>query len=128
VLRLSMVAVLIALAGCAVTGQVAMIAPNGEVFRGTATSALAWDNTAMLVWDKFTVRDDFVVRGGAIECRGEFDPMPGTSTALVNLGCSDGRSGTGRLFRDNAASGSGTIQMNDGSETRLIYGDAAWGI
>jgi hypothetical protein len=118
--RLLLLAATIALAGCTVKEPVAVIAPDGEILRGTASS--------MFVYDEFTVREDFAVRGGALECRGLFDPALGSPTVSITVGCSDGRSGLGRAFPDNAASGSGKIRLNDGSEASFVYGEAARGI
>jgi|SRR5260221_4047126 len=118
--RLLLLAATIALAGCTVKEPVAVIAPDGEILRGTASS--------MFVYEEFAVRDDFAVRGRALECRGLFDRALENPTVSITAGCSDGRSGLGRAFRDNAASGSGKIQLNDGSEARFLYGEAARGI
>jgi hypothetical protein len=118
--RLPILAVTVGLAGCTVGGPVAVIASDGEILRGTASSTL--------VGEEFAVRDEFAVRGRALECRGLFDPALGSPIASITIGCSDGRSGTGRAYRANAASGSGKIQMNDGSEASFVYGDAASGI
>ena len=110
-----------ALAGCTVLGPVAVIAPNGDILRGTATSNWTGD-----WW--LTTQDEFAVRGGMLECRGQSDPALGNPAVTITLGCSDSRSGIGRAVRENAVSGRGTIQMNDGGQATFVYGEAARGI
>src|SRR4051812_24972491 len=109
--RLSILATAVALAGCTVSGPVAVVASDGELLRGTATS--------ILVANELSGGEKFAVRGRARECRGQSDPALGSPAVSIIIGCSDGRSGIGRAFRENAVSGSGKIQMNDGSEASV---------
>ena len=103
-----------------VLGPVAVAMPDGEILRGTATS--------VLVGQEFATADEFAVRGGLLECRGRSDAELGNPVISVIVGCSDGRSGVGRVVRDNAVSSTGTIRMNDGTAASFLYGEAARGI
>lgn len=108
-----------------VLGPVAVTMPDGEILRGTASSVLAGP---ILLGEKLATADEFAVRGGMLECRGRSDSELGNAAVSVMLGCSDGRSGVGRVVRENEVSGSGNIHMNDGSEASFLYGEAASGI
>ena len=103
-----------------VLGPVAMIMPSGGILRGTAASVLAGY--------EFATADEFAVRGGMLECRGRSDTELRNPVASIIIGCSDGRSGIGRVVRENIASGSGKIHMSDGTEASFVYGEAASGI
>jgi hypothetical protein len=103
-----------------VSGPVAMIMPSGEILRGTAAS--------VLVGYEFATADEFAVRGGMLECRGRSDMELGNPVVSITIGCSDGRSGIGRVVRENIASSSGKLHMSDGTEASFVYGDAARGI
>ena len=108
-----------------VLGPVAVRMPNGEILRGTATSVLA---APIVLGQEVATADEFAVRGGMLECRGRSDAELGNAAVSLMLGCSDGRSGIGRMVRDHAVSGSGKIRMNDGAEAVFLYGEAARGI
>lgn len=107
-----------------VLGPVAMTMPEGQILRGTATSVLA----RPIALGGLGTADEFAVRGGMLECRGRSDAELGSPAVLVTLGCSDGRSGAGRVVRDNPVSSSGRIRMNDGTEATFLYGEVASGI
>jgi hypothetical protein len=88
--------------------------------RGTAASVLfGYD---------FGTADEFAVRGGMLECRGRSDTELGHPILSITIVCSDGRSGTGRVVRENIACSSGRLDIGDGTQASFVYGDAARGI
>lgn len=114
-MRRGVCAVLAALsaAGCSITSPVAVIASNGEVFRGEATATV--------------VGGTFKASNGRASCEGTFDSTTPTATVSFAIVCTDGRRGIGRALRDTSMSGSGTITMSDGSTARFVFGETAKG-
>ena len=106
------------LAACSVSVPVAVITSSGDVLHGV--------NNASLSTGEFDVSGN--VRGKPITCHGSYDPSAHGPTISVTTTCSDGRKGIGRAVRDSLTSGSGKIQMNDGTEALFVYGAAAGGI
>ena len=102
------------LTGCAVIEPVAVIASNGEVMKGVAT--------ASPLGGSFTVAD------ARATCSGTYDALTQSPTVSFAAKCSDGRTGVGGALRDSAISGSGTMQMSDGTTARFVYGPGAAGL
>lgn len=108
---LSVIAAFLACSGC-VTSPVAVVAPTGEVLKGSATGYLTGGT--------------FEVTDGTLTCSGNYNPATGRPTVEVAVVCSDGRKGIGVADRGpDGLSGSGVINLNDGSVVRFIYGSAA---
>lgn len=103
-----------ALSGCGITVPVAVMHSSGEVMRGQATAS-------MLMGSTFTVSDDRAT------CTGTFDGVTVARTVSFAAHCTDGRTGLGSALRDTPASGSGTMQMSDGTTARFVFGDGAAG-
>ena len=99
------------LSACAITAPVAVVSSSGEVLKGTATSSLT--------------SGTFEVTNGRLNCTGTYDPSPGSKLVSVAVKCSDGRSGVGRAIRDMELSGSGIVNMNDGTKATFIFGQGA---
>jgi hypothetical protein len=108
------------LAGCvtSLTLPVAVITPTGDVLRG--------ENHVTLSKGEFTVTG--IVSGKPLQCYGTYDPLAQGPTISIAATCSDGRKGIGRALRDSATSGSGKIELNDGTVATFVYGAAASGI
>jgi hypothetical protein len=100
-----------ALASCSVTVPVAVIGSGGEVMRGTTTASLSGGT--------------FEATNERAKCTGTYDSLSAVRTVSFAVRCSDGRVGVGRAVRDTDVSGSGTIQMNDGTIARFVFGPSA---
>lgn len=100
-----------ALQACAVTVPVAVIGSRGEVLKGASTTRLT--------------EGTFQASNATLSCSGTYDPQAGGRHVSVAVKCSDGRAGVGTAFRDTGSSGSGVINMNDGSKATFIFGSGA---
>jgi hypothetical protein len=107
--------VLMTLAACSGPAPVVMLTPGGQLLRGS---------TAMPTVGPV----DFTASDGALTCSGELQPAIMSRIVSITSTCTDGHTGTGRVERDGPLSGSGWIQMNDGSYASFAYGAAAPGI
>jgi hypothetical protein len=99
------------LSACSITAPVAVVRSKGEVLKGTATSTLT--------------SGTFEVTNGQLNCAGNYDPSSGSRSVSLAVKCSDGRAGVGQAIRDTAVSGSGIVNMNDGTKATFIFGQGA---
>jgi hypothetical protein len=102
----------LALAGCALTEPVAVISSNGETMKGTATAQSLGPST-------------FTVTNARATCTGTYDAITPSPTVSFVTKCTDGRTGVGSAVRDSDISGSGTMQMSDGTTARFVFGPGA---
>lgn len=100
-----------AMGGCSVTVPVAVVANSGEIMRGNATAS--WIEGG-----------SFQASNERASCAGTYDANPAATVSFA-VRCTDGRTGVGQALRDNPTSGSGTIQMSDGTTARFVFGPAA---
>ncbi len=101
------------LSACEITQPVAVIGPNGEIFKGSATASLAEGGK-------------FSATNGKITCAGTYDALSSSTTVSFPVICTDGRKGLGTATRDaSGVTGSGTIKMNDGSDWTFVFGPVA---
>ena len=99
------------LSACSITAPVAVVSSKGEVLKGTASSSL--------------ISGTFEVTNGSLNCAGTYDPSPGSRLVSLAVKCSDGRAGVGQAIRDTSVSGSGIVNMNDGTKATFIFGQGA---
>jgi hypothetical protein len=111
-MRWIVVCAALALGGCSVTAPVAIVTSRGETLKGSATSDLFAGGS-------------FEAENARVRCTGKYDISSGSRTVSIAARCTDGSSGVGRAIRDTATSGSGKIQMNDGTEAMFVFGAAA---
>lgn len=99
------------LAACAVTVPVAVIAPKGQILRGTATAGLT---------GAFSVTD------GKLTCGGSYNSLDMSPTISVPVLCNDGRKGILMATRNgDGLSGAGHVKFTDGTDADFIFGSAA---
>lgn len=101
------------LAGCAVTVPVAVIAPKGQILRGTATAAMTGSGT-------------FSVTDGNLSCAGSYNSFDASPTISMPVQCNDGRKGIITATRNgDGLSGAGRVRLSDGTEGDFIFGSMA---
>jgi len=76
--------------------------------------------------DPFTAY--FRVAAGTQACRGSYNAYLGSEEAIFDVSCDDGREGTADLILDQSGrNGVGTVEFDDGSSARLVFGHATAG-
>lgn len=99
-------------AGCSVTEPVVVIAPNGQMLRGTTHANL--------------LHGSFQVTDGTLTCGGSYSSLSMETTINIPVLCSDGRKGFVIANRDSTGrSGQGTVHLTDGMQATFIFGPAA---
>lgn len=96
-----------------ITLPVAVIGPNGDVYRGTTTARLTGEGT-------------FEASKGNVRCAGTYDSLSTSPTISFPVQCSNGLKGLGTAVREaSGMAGSGNIRMSDGTDWRFVFGKAA---
>ncbi|MEM1373067.1 MAG: hypothetical protein AAGF78_01655 [Pseudomonadota bacterium] len=101
-----------ALTGCDVSYPVAVVGPEGGVFRGFAT-------------DTVLAGGQFSATNGQVSCSGRYARQVDVRQVSFPVRCSNGLTGLGRAQFESGASGSGTVFMADGSEWQFLFGPRA---
>jgi len=66
----------------------------------------------------------FDMKSAGVNCKGSYDPADFAKRLRMTFTCSDGRTGSADVVRDNdAKGGSGTVTFSDGISGTLSYGD-----
>lgn len=104
----------LSLSACAdITAPVAVIGPNGDIYRGTTTASWSGEGT-------------FEASRGNVRCAGTYDPFNPSPTISFQVQCSNGLKGIGTAIREaNGIAGAGNIRMSDGTDWRFVFGRAA---
>jgi hypothetical protein len=99
--------------GCAVTVPVAVIAPKGQILRGTATASMSGSGT-------------FSVTDGKLTCAGSYNSLDMSPTITMAVLCDDGRKGIITASRNgDGLNGAGRVRLTDGTEGDFIFGSQA---
>ena len=112
--ELFLLALTLALAGCAVTEPVAVVSNGipGGIMRGTTTASLSGGS--------------FNVTNGSLSCGGDYNAIDTSPTISIPALCSDGRQGIVIATRDaSGMSGGGHFTLNDGTTGDFMFGAAA---
>lgn len=71
---------------------------------------------------------DFRVSNGRQGCRGSYSAFAGSSDAIFDVHCDDGRSGWADIVLDSdGRNGIGKLALNDGAHGEIVFGYAALG-
>jgi hypothetical protein len=106
--KLVMVTITMGCCACA-TGPVTVHGETGQTLLGSYN--------ATLIGGTFSVTD------GKLTCSGSYNSLDYSTTISMAVECSDGRSGTATVNRNSSlTSGTGTVQMEDGSRATLVVG------
>ena len=100
----------VALMACNVPLPVTVISDTGDVYKGVATTAVAYGGS-------------FSATNGRVVCSGQYDAFNAIKTTSFPVSCSNRLTGFATVTRNTSGKGgSGTIAMSDGSIYTVVFG------